>query len=153
MSEHIARLRVGDARRFRKTVSESDVYLFAGITGDFAPNHVDEAYMRGTPFGERIAHGALLVGFVSACASAFHDVLTPPGFVSQSYFTKFTAPVRFGDTVETRLTAREIDAERRKVWLDAQCENQVGEVVASGEVVFKVLRELPHGDSDEAPQP
>ena len=56
---------VGDRVRFSKTVSESDVYLFAGITGDLAPNHVDEAYMQGTPYGRRIAHGALLIGFMS----------------------------------------------------------------------------------------
>ena len=62
-------LAVGDQVRFSKTVSESDVYLFAGITGDLAPNHVDEEYMRGTPYGRRIAHGALLVGFMSTAST------------------------------------------------------------------------------------
>lgn len=54
---------IGIATTFRKTVSESDVYLFAGITGDLSPNHVDEAFMKTTPYGGRIAHGALLVGY------------------------------------------------------------------------------------------
>ena len=62
-------LAVGDQVRFSKTVSESDVYLFAGITGDLAPNHVDEEYMRGTPYGRRIAHGALLIGFMSTAST------------------------------------------------------------------------------------
>ena len=54
---------------FRKTVSESDVYLFAGITGDLSPNHVDEEFMKTTPYGGRIAHGALLVGYMSGCST------------------------------------------------------------------------------------
>ena len=55
-------LQLGERFAFHKTVSESDVYLFAGITGDFSPNHVDEAFMRGTRYGRRIAHWALIVG-------------------------------------------------------------------------------------------
>ena len=60
---------VGLRASFRKTVSESDVYLFAGITGDFSPNHVDEEFMRGTQYGRRIAHGALLVGYMSRAST------------------------------------------------------------------------------------
>ena len=55
---------VGDATQFSKTVGETDVTLFAGITGDLSPNHVNEAYMLGSPYGGRIAHGALLVGYM-----------------------------------------------------------------------------------------
>ena len=62
-----ARIAVGDETRFTKTVGESDIYGFAGITGDFAAPHMDEEYMRRSSFGERVAHGALLVGFMS-CA-------------------------------------------------------------------------------------
>ena len=57
-------LAVGDSVSFSKTVGESDVYLFAGISGDFSPNHIDEEVMKATPYGRRIAHGALLVGYM-----------------------------------------------------------------------------------------
>src|SRR5215831_10524375 len=60
---------VGDHATFSKTVAESDVFLFAGITGDFAPNHVNKAFMEKSPYGRLIAHGALLVGFMSAAST------------------------------------------------------------------------------------
>src|SRR5262245_60488018 len=67
---------VGQSVAFRKTVSESEVYLFAGITGDFAPNHVDEQFMRGTQYGRRIAHGALLVGYMSRASTMIVERIT-----------------------------------------------------------------------------
>ena len=60
---------VGDEVTFSKTVAESDVYLFAGITGDLAPNHVDAEYMKRSAYGRRIAHGALLVGYMSTAST------------------------------------------------------------------------------------
>jgi acyl dehydratase len=68
-SAHFAALPVGRKVTVSKTVSETDLYLFAGITGDFSPNHVDEAHMRKTPYGRRIAHGALAVGFMSQAST------------------------------------------------------------------------------------
>ena len=67
MSESM--IKIGDVTRFSKTVSESDVYLFAGITGDLSPNHVNQSYMEKSPFGTRMAHGALLVGFMSTVST------------------------------------------------------------------------------------
>ncbi len=64
---------VGDQVSFSKTVGESDVYLFAGITGDFAGNHVNEEYMKASKYGRRIAHGALLIGYMSTCSSLMID--------------------------------------------------------------------------------
>ena len=64
--EALEALSIGKVVTVRKTVSETDVYLFAGVSGDFHPNHVDEEYMRGTRYGRRVAHGALLVAFMSA---------------------------------------------------------------------------------------
>ena len=61
--QSIEDVKVGLSTRVTKTVSESDVYLFAGITGDFDPNHVDEEYCRKTSLGHRVAHGALIVGY------------------------------------------------------------------------------------------
>jgi len=59
----------GDSVSFAKTVGETDIYLFAGITGDFAVNHVNEQYMAKSKYGRRIAHGALLIGFASTCST------------------------------------------------------------------------------------
>src|SRR5215472_3921590 len=102
---------VGDHATFSKTVAESDVYLFAGITGDFAPNHVNKAFMEKSSYGRPIAHGALLIGFMSAAATHALDArrARPEEVpVSLGYDrVRFLAPVFFGDTVtvEYRISA------------------------------------------------
>jgi acyl dehydratase len=133
---------VGDQVRFSKTVSESDVYLFAGITGDLAPNHVDETYMQGTPYGRRIAHGALLIGFMSTASTMIierHGGLegdeTP---VSLGYDRiRFTAPVFFGDTVTVTYTIAEVDPVRRRSSSRVEVTNQNGETVAVAAHILK----------------
>ena len=135
-------LRVGDRVQFTKTVSESDVYLFAGITGDLAPNHVDEEYMRGTPYGRRIAHGALLIGFMSTASTMMverHGGLaedeTP---VSLGYDRiRFTAPVFLGDTITVTYTIAEIDPTRRRSRSRIEVTNQQSETVAVAEHILK----------------
>ena len=115
-------LKVGDAFRFAKTVGESDVYLFAGITGDLSPNHVDEHEMAQTPYGGRIAHGALIVGYMSACstmatAQARGRRETP---VSLGYDRiRFLRAVRIGDTIHVVYTIAEIDPARRRAVANA----------------------------------
>jgi 3-hydroxybutyryl-CoA dehydratase len=133
---------VGDRVRFSKTVSESDVYLFAGITGDLAPNHVDEEFMRGTPYGRRIAHGALLIGFMSTASTMIverHGGLaqgeTP---VSLGYDRiRFTAPVFLGDTITVNYTIAEVDPTRRRARSKIEVINQQGETVAVAEHILK----------------
>jgi 3-hydroxybutyryl-CoA dehydratase len=121
-------LRVGAGASFTKTVSESDVYLYAGITGDFSPNHVDEQFMRGGRYGRRIAHGTLMVGFMSAASAKLYLGRT----VSLGYDRiRFTAPVFFGDTITTEYRIREIDPVKRRVFADVTCTNERGEVVAA----------------------
>jgi acyl dehydratase len=135
-------LQVGDRVRFAKTVSESDVYMFAGITGDLAPNHVDEQFMRSTPYGRRIAHGALLVGLMSTASTMMverHGGLegdeTP---VSLGYDRiRFIAPVFFGDTITVTYTIAEIDPTRRRSKSAIEATNQNGEVVAVAEHILK----------------
>src|SRR5437879_13855623 len=89
---------VGLQTRITKTVSESDVYLFAGITGDLDPNHVDEEYCRKTSLGHRVAHGALIVGYTSAASTRILQDFDRP------MASEATAPIRdlnrahFGDT-------------------------------------------------------
>jgi 3-hydroxybutyryl-CoA dehydratase len=133
---------VGDRVRFSKTVSESDVYLFAGITGDLAPNHVDEEFMRRTRYGRRIAHGALLIGLMSTASTMMverHGGLdgdeTP---VSLGYDRiRFTAPVFLGDTITVTYTIAEIDPVRRRSRSAIEVTNQKGETVAVAEQLLK----------------
>ena len=133
---------VGDRVRFSKTVSESDVYLFAGITGDLAPNHVDEEFMRATPYGRRIAHGALLIGFMSTASTMIverHGGLaqgeTP---VSLGYDRiRFIAPVFLGDTIAVTYTIAEVDPARRRSRSKIEVRNQQGETVAVAEHILK----------------
>ncbi|HOS98621.1 MAG TPA: MaoC family dehydratase, partial [Deltaproteobacteria bacterium] len=89
-------LKIGDFAEFSKTVSETDIYLFAGIVGDFNPAHLNEAYAKNTFFKTRIAHGMLAAGFVSAVIGM---QLPGPGSIYISQELKFLAPVRIGDTV------------------------------------------------------
>ena len=91
----------GDRVTFAKTVGESDVYMFAGITGDFSVNHVNEQYMAGSKYGHRISHGALLVGFMSTCSTMMIEKCQGTGKdetpVSLGYDKlRFIAPVCFG---------------------------------------------------------
>jgi 3-hydroxybutyryl-CoA dehydratase len=119
---------IGATTTVAKTVSESDVYLFAGITGDFSPNHVDEAYMEGGRYGRRIAHGALLVGFMSAATAKMQLGRT----ASLGYDrVRFVAPVFFGDTITAEYRVSAVDRDRRRVYADLTCRNQRGEVVAT----------------------
>jgi 3-hydroxybutyryl-CoA dehydratase len=129
----------GHTESVRKTVGETDIYLFAGITGDFSGVHVDEEFCRGTRFGHRIAHGALLVGFVSTVMARMTALLPPPGGVSYRYEVTFTAPVLIGDTVTTALTLTETRPERRELIFQARVTNQRGEPVLEGRTVLKLI--------------
>ena len=133
---------VGDEVSFSKTVGEHDVYGFAGISGDFAPMHVDEAYMAERPFGGRIAHGALLVAYMSTASSAM--CVKAGGFegeetaVSLGYDRiRFVGPVKFGDTVTVRYVIASIDTERRRATADITVTTQDGATVAVATHVMK----------------
>ena len=132
---------VGLQEQFTKTVSETDAVLFAGITGDFYPLHLDEAFAKTTRFKTRIVHGALLVGFISTVMARINDHLPPPGGVSTRYDIRFVGPVLFGDTITTTLTVREKRTERNELIMEALCTNQKGQVVLKGQTVMKVLKE------------
>ncbi len=132
-------LSIGRVVTVRKTVSETDVYLFAGISGDFHPDHVDEEYMRGTRYGRRIAHGALLVGYMSAASTKM--VLDLPGtIVSYGYDRiRFPRPVFMGDTVTVTYEIVERDETAGKTFARVTCTNQRGEVVAVATHILKVV--------------
>jgi 3-hydroxybutyryl-CoA dehydratase len=118
---------IGTRASFTKTVSESDVYLYAGISGDFSPNHIDEVYMQAGRYKRRIAHGTLLMGFMSAASARLRLGRT----VSLGYDrVRFVAPVFFGDTITTEYTLTRVDHDKRRAYADVRCTNQNGEVVA-----------------------
>lgn len=130
-------LHVGQQATVARPVSETDVVLFAMCTGDMNPVHLDAAHAARTQFGERIAHGMLTAGFVSA---AMASRLPGPGAVYLTQSLRFVRPVRIGDTITTYLEVRELDAVKRHVRLATICRNQIGKVVLDGEATVLVPR-------------
>lgn len=130
---------VGDASEFAKTVSEYDVYGFAGIVGDFYEVHLNEEYAKTTQFGGRIAQGALSVGFLSTVMGHMAAKAPPPGAVSYRYDLTFKAPVFIGETVTARLELIEKDEDRNTCVFNATVTNQSGVVVVQGNTYLKVL--------------
>ncbi len=124
-----SQLELGMTASLSKTVSESDVYLYAGITGDFNPMHVNEAYAKTTPFGSRIAHGSLVEGFL---APVLGTKLPGLGTVALEKTCRFLAPTYFGDTLTASVEV--IEKLEEKKWVRFKCTltNQDGKVVASG---------------------
>ncbi len=115
MGKSIDQLKIGDAAEFSKTIGESDVYLYAGLTGDMNPAHINEAYAQTTFFKTRIAHGMLPAGFIS---SVLGMKLPGPGAIYVKQELNFLAPVPIGDTIAARGEVIEIVAEKNRVRLD-----------------------------------
>ena len=125
----IREMKLGDSASVTKTVTETDVYLFAGITGDLNPAHTNEVSASQTQFGGRIAPGILGAGFISAVLGM---KLPGPGTIYLGQELKFTKPVYIGDTVTATCTVRELFPEKNIVKLDTVCTNQHGDVVIKG---------------------
>jgi 3-hydroxybutyryl-CoA dehydratase len=135
---------VGDATSFSKTVGEYDVYAFAGISGDFAPNHVNRAFMQKSGYKDLIAHGALLVGYMStastqmAMSSRADDSVVG---VSLGYDRmRFIAPVYFGDTITVDYRIVAIDPEKLRATADIKITNQDGVLVAVAQHLLKWVK-------------
>ena len=127
-------LSVGMAAVYAKTITDADIVLFAGVTGDNNPVHLNDEYAKTTMFKGRIAHGMLSAGFISAVLGT---KLPGPGCIYINQNLKFKAPVRVGDTVTTRVTITDIIAEKRRVTLKTEC--AVGDtVVVDGEATVMV---------------
>ncbi len=118
MTYYIEDLKPGMSESFTKTVSERDVELFAEVSGDKNPVHLDEEYAKGTIFKGRIAHGVLSVSYISTVLGM---KMPGPGTIFMSASTRFRAPVRIGDTVTATCTVREVNAEKRRVIFDCVC--------------------------------
>lgn len=128
----IAEISIGQSAEFSKTLSESDIYLFAGISGDLNPFHVNEEYAKNTFFKGRIAHGMLLAGFISTVVGCY---LPGPGAIYISQELRFLAPARIGDTITARAVVKEMDADKNRVILQTTCTNQEDTVVVDGKAV------------------
>lgn len=137
VSFHVA---IGQEVSFSKTVGETDVYLFAGITGDLAPNHVNEVYMAKSSYGRRIAHGALLIGYMSTASTMIIGQVNASGEtpVSLGYDrVRFLEAVFLGDTITVTYRIAMIDETRRRSTADIEVHNQDGDLVAVAQHILK----------------
>ena len=128
----IDELKVGDTAEFTKTVSEADIYMYAGATGDANPAHINEVYASNTFFKTRIAHGMLLGGFIS---TVLGNRLPGNGTIYMKQELEFLAPVRIGDTVTARAEVVEIIQDKNRVLMRTTCVNQDGVTVVDGEAL------------------
>jgi 3-hydroxybutyryl-CoA dehydratase len=127
-------LRVGQTALYAKTVSEADIVLFSGISGDLNPVHLNHEFAVDTMFEGRIAHGMLTASFLS---TVIGTKLPGPGCIYISQNLKFRAPVRAGDTVQARATITEVFPEKNRIAMKTVC--MVGEtVVVDGEALIMV---------------
>ncbi|MEP1469377.1 MAG: MaoC family dehydratase [Halieaceae bacterium] len=119
----------GQTATYSKTIGDTEVRLFAAVSGDVNPLHLDQAYAATTPFGERIAHGMLTGGLISA---AIAMELPGPGTVYRNQSLRFRAPVHLGDTLTVKLEVTDKSDRGHTVTLDCKVYNQHDKLVASG---------------------
>jgi acyl dehydratase len=137
---------IGSEAMFTRRITENDINLFAELTGDFSPNHVDEEYMRNSIYGKRIAHGALLVGFMSNASSMIiENYFTDQNFgtpVSLGYDRiRFIKPVFIDDTITVRYTVDAFDQQLKRSQAAIQITNQDDELVAVATHILKWVPE------------
>jgi 3-hydroxybutyryl-CoA dehydratase len=128
----INEIKVGDAAHFSKTIAESDIYLYAGITGDLNPAHVNEEYAKKTFFKTRIAHGMLLAGLISTVTGT---ILPGPGTIYISQELNFLAPARIGDTISAHVEVVQVILEKNRIRLKTFCVSHDGTTVLDGEAI------------------
>lgn len=133
---YIEDLKEGDKAQFSKTVTDADIVLFAGVSGDTNPVHLDEDYASATMFKGRIAHGMLTAGLISAVLGT---KLPGPGAIYVSQSLRFKAPVRPGDTVTAQCEVSKIDLEKGRVTMACSCLVK-GKAVMDGEAVLMVQK-------------
>lgn len=127
-------LTVGMTASQARTVTDADIVLYAGISGDNNPVHMNEEYAKGTTFGGRIAHGMLSAGFISAVLGT---KLPGPGCIYVSQSLRFKAPVRVGDTVAAKVELTELNPEKKRATFRTTC-TVMGTVVIDGEATLLI---------------
>jgi phosphotransacetylase/acyl dehydratase len=131
MENHpLEELRVGQAATLTRTLTRADLLLFAKVTGDVNPAHVDAVYARSSRFGEIIAHGMLGGSLIS---NLLGTRLPGPGTIYVSQTLRFLKPVHIGDTLSVSVTIASIDLPHRRVLLDTRCADHAGNVVIEGQ--------------------
>lgn len=138
IGKRIDQLNIGDAEEFGKTISESDVYLYAGITGDMNPIHINESYAKTTFVKTRICHGMLSAGMFSTILGTS---LPGPGTIYLRQEVDFIAPVKIGDTLTARVEVVEKDEKKNRVRMRTSCLNQNGIMVMDGIAVVSPPKE------------
>jgi len=127
-----AAFRVGDHAELTRVFTQQDVELFAQLSGDHHPAHLDEGYARGTRFGARVVHGMLTASLLSA-ANAL--LLGTPGAISVEQSLRFLRPVLVGDAITARSEVVAILPAQRRLRCRTTCVNQRGELVLAGEAI------------------
>ena len=131
-------LSVGMSAQYARTVTEADIVLFAGVSGDNNPVHMNEIYASSTMFKGRIVHGMLSASFLSTTIASR---LPGPGSIYLTQNLRFCAPVRAGDTVEARVTITDVILEKKRVALKTVC-SVAGKVVIDGDALVMVPSRL-----------
>ncbi|HLI05685.1 MAG TPA: MaoC family dehydratase [Ktedonobacteraceae bacterium] len=137
--QHLAPLpAIGSQATLSRTISEDDILLFALVSGDHNPIHLDARYAEQSFFGRRIAHGFLVGSLISAVLG---NELPGPGSIYLGQTLKFLAPIHIGDTVTVTVRVVALREDKRIVTLHTECTNQKGMLVLSGEATIKYMRE------------
>ncbi|PZO20624.1 MAG: hypothetical protein DCF26_02805 [Burkholderiales bacterium] len=126
----LAEIRVGDSASLVRTITNRDIQLFAAVSGDVNPAHVDALYAKSSHFHEIIAHGMLGASLIS---TVLGTRFPGPGTIYLGQNLKFLKPVHIGDTLTVTVTVKSLDADKRRLILDTCCVNQHGDRVISGE--------------------
>ena len=132
MSYNIEQLEIGQNAEFSKTISESDVYLFAGVTGDMNPAHINAEYSKDSVFNQRVVHGMLSASLIS---TVLGTELPGRGTIYLQQEVKFVAPVHFGDTITATVEVLEKNIKKNRGKLRTVCTTQEGQVVVDGEAI------------------
>jgi 3-hydroxybutyryl-CoA dehydratase len=135
---YLDELSVGQSAQMVRIVTEADIVLFAQVSGDHNPVHLDEAFAAQTPFKTRIAHGMLSAAYISAVIGT---QLPGPGTIYMQQALRFKRPVKIGDEVTTIATISEIDPIKGRVSIDTVC-LVAGKPVIEGEALVIAPRKL-----------
>ncbi len=127
-------IKVGDEASLTRTITEVHIVNYAGLTGDWNPVHADAEHAAQSMFGERIAHGMLVAGLISAVLGT---QLPGPNSIYLGQDLSFVAPVKIGDTVKVTVTVTEKRDEKRIIKLRTTATNQRGQTVLDGTAVTK----------------
>ena len=133
VGKSVEELNVGESASFTKTVTEYDVYSFAGVSGDFNPSHTDAQYASRTPFGKIIAHAVLSMGFIS---NVLGTQLPGPGVIYVRQSLEYKRPIFVDDTITATVEVTQKDEVKNRVYLHTYTTNQNGEIVADGEAIM-----------------